>query len=121
MKKAFLIFALLLSGSLAWGQTTTATYRCVGNKSVKVTYWFGEATATAKVVLDGKLRTLRYDIESDAETSVFKDGPYSLRVENKKNIRKTKGVMIFKETTATVNGQKTPVSELLFKDCNPRR
>jgi hypothetical protein len=121
MKKAFLFLPLLLSTTLAWGQTTTATYRCVGNKSVKVTYWSGEATASAKVVLDGKPRTLQYDRTSNAETIVFKDGPYSLHVENnKKNIRNVKGVMIFKEMTEIVNNQKMPVSQLLFKDCNPR-
>lgn len=120
MKIILFLAVFSLCATVAMAESFTISYRCQGKKAVSVCYVFGEATATATVTLDGKKRTLRYDGASNAGTTVFASGPYTLSVENKKDMRQARSMMLTKQTTQIVNGRETPVSAILFKGCDPR-
>lgn len=121
MKKLAIMFAsLLVTNAAMAGAIEKIPYQCLAKKRVAVSYDFGSDVATAKVKLDGRMRTLRYTAHADGEGGVFKNDRYSLHVTDIKDMRKADGMMIFKEGNAIVNGQKTPVSKILYKDCTPR-
>lgn len=121
MKKVAVLLASFLVANVAMaGAVEKVSYQCLAKKRVAVTYNFGSDVATAKVKLDGRMRTLRYTANTDGEGGVFKDDRYSLHVTDIKDMRQSDGMMIFKEGNAIVNGQKTPVSKILYKDCAPR-
>ena len=124
MKKiAIILTSLLLAKTAIAGAVETISYSCIGKKTVTVTYdMSGETQATAKVRLDGRLRTLVYSVdENDTESMNFKKGPYTLLAPSVGNLRAAKGIFITKDTYSIVNGLNTPVSEILYKDCSPRR
>ena len=145
MKKiAIILTSLLLANTAMAGAVETVSYRCIGKKPVTVTYDLGgetqhiealslrravtvtydlggETQATAKIRLDGRLRTLVYSVdESNTESMTFKKGPYTLFAPSVGNLRTAKGMFITKDTYSIVNGQNTPVSKMLYKDCSPR-
>ena len=123
MKKiAIILTSLLLANTAMAGAVETVSYRCIGKKPVMVTYDLGgETQATAKIRLDGQLRTLVYSVdESNTESMTFKKGPYTLFAPSVGNLRAAKGMFITKDTYSIVNGQNTPVSKMLYKDCSPR-
>lgn len=77
MKKiAIILTSLLLANTAMAGAVETVSYRCIGKKPVMVTYDLGgETQATAKIRLDGHLRTLVYSVdESNTESMTFKKG-----------------------------------------------
>ncbi len=112
---AFAVFSLQASAAV-----TSVKYTCQQKKSVRVVYEDLEATAYAKVKVDGKLRKLQYSDESNAETSVYKDGAYVLNLDNTQaNKHKATLINIGKNTDETVNGEKMPVYKILYKDCSP--
>lgn len=98
-------------------------YRCNGGKTLKVRYHYGEATARAQVLADGRSTTLMYGPDSNADMTVFEGGGLKWSIENLPPARKlqARGGMLTRADTQVVNGQKVAVDNIQRKGCDPVR
>lgn len=98
-------------------------YRCQGGKTLKVRYHYGEATARAQVLADGRSTTLMYGPDSNADMTVFEGGGLKWSIENLPPARKlqAKGGRLTRADTQVISGQKMAVDEIQAKGCDPVR
>ncbi|MDO5692309.1 MAG: hypothetical protein Q4G70_07500 [Pseudomonadota bacterium] len=99
------------------------SYRCQGGQTVKLRYHYGEATAGAQVMLDGSPVALNYSSESTEDMTVFEGDGLKWAIENLPGKRRlqAKSGMLTRADTQVINGQPTPVDEILRKNCDPVR
>ncbi|HOB66156.1 hypothetical protein [Ottowia sp.] len=98
-------------------------YRCDGGKPLKARYHYGEATARAQVLADGRSTTLTYGEGSNADMTVFEGGGLKWSIENLPPARRlqAKGGMLTRAETQVVSGQNMAVDNILRKGCDPVR
>ncbi len=118
--KIIMLFLLFLPAPSLFAKVTTVKYHCDDDKTLTVSYFFGETTDNATSTFDGWPHKMYLDESiSDQMIYVYKEEPYILHVENAFNIKNAKLISITKQTNEPENGDEKPYYELLYKNCIP--
>ncbi|MDO5624600.1 MAG: hypothetical protein Q4G71_07925 [Pseudomonadota bacterium] len=99
------------------------SYRCDNDKRLRVRYHYGEATARAQVLADGRSTTMLYSPDSNADITVFEGGGHKWHIENLPpgQQARAKAGMLTRSGTQMVNKRRTAVDDIVRKGCDPVR
>lgn len=97
-------------------------YRCEDGKTLDARYVAGEANAVAQIRYNGQTVTMDYDGEwSNEDLTAFSGGDYTWTISNQYGTEfyKEDNGFLVQHEQQDVNGEATPVDNILVKNCEP--